>query len=97
MSAPIEASRPENQPYGLMDNTIAFLLTFGTPFLSTLMAVKDVKISLISLAAGEITARILYIKGKPNNNSTDNLPKRPLAAENPPVTVVSFKTAGFTA
>ncbi|MGA2911608.1 MAG: hypothetical protein ABSE17_03165 [Candidatus Levyibacteriota bacterium] len=58
------ATSPENRPYGLMDNTAAFLSALITPFIAIYIAYYDTKIALLSLAAGEIAARTIYVVGK---------------------------------
>ena len=64
-----EASSAEDQSYGLMDNTTAFILSLITPVISIYVATCDNKIALLSLAAGELTARTIYVVGKNRHNN----------------------------
>ena len=86
----------ENQSYGLLDNTPAFVFATVSPLLSIFIEgnnTNNIGVGLLTLVVAETIAAILYIKGKP-----DNRPK-PLAAENmsdKPITLVSFKPANAT-
>lgn len=97
MAAP-ETPSFENQSYGLLDNTPAFLFATVSPLLSVFIEANNtnnIGVGLLTLAIAETIAAILYIKGMPKKPKNE-LPKKPLASENMPVTIVNFKLAKTT-
>jgi hypothetical protein len=95
MPRPPETLNPENQSYGLLDNTPAFIFATVSPLLNVFLEAKSIEAGLLTLIVGETIAAILYIKGKPKNPE-NNLPKKPLAVGDEPVTIVNFKTVSAT-
>jgi hypothetical protein len=97
MAASIEASEFNNQPYSVMDNTAAFLLTLATMTLPAMISTIDTKIGLITfVAGGTATAVSVATEIIRNRNTSEGDHPKPLAAENKPdklITIVSFKPA----
>ncbi len=82
MASTPEAPNFENQSHGLLDNTPAFVFATVTPLLTTFIEAGNVEAGFLIFVVGEAIAAILFIKGMPRKPKNE-LPKKPLAAENP--------------
>ena len=95
MSRAPEAPNYEDQSFRLLDNTPAFLFATASPLISIFIEANTRGAGLLTLAVAETIAAILFIKGMPRKPKNEH-PKKPLAAENAPITIVNFKTANAT-
>jgi hypothetical protein len=95
MSRAPESPNYENQSYGLLDNTPAFLFATVSPLLAVFIEANNMGAGILTFAVAETIAAILFIKGMPKKPKNE-LPKKPLAAENAPITIVNFKIANAT-
>lgn len=79
------------------DEITTFTLALLTLTIPGLISQFNYQIGVITFAAGGASTAISFIAGRNRHTPEDNFPKKPLRAENPPITVVSLNTAGSTA